>query len=227
MSDHGYSVANILNQLPRVLAEDKRMAALATAIARALMAHLEEIPFAEIYTRIDELPEAVLDILAYDFKIDWYDYNYPIEAKRNLIKTNYYVHRHLGTIGAVKEAIRSIYPNSEVEEWFDYNGQPFFFRVALNSSAPIIPVSTADILKAVRIYKSTRSHLEAIVYLTTVVIGIAITTGYVKYWSRLCGTYPDRAVQGEIVSGNIVASTSNGGIVYSTRMCGTTPGGLL
>ena len=100
MSDHGYSVANILDQLPRVLAEDRRMAALATAIARALMTHLEETPLAEIYTRIDELPEAVLDILAYDFKIDWYDYNYPVEAKRNLIKTNYYVHRHLGTIGA-------------------------------------------------------------------------------------------------------------------------------
>lgn len=227
MSDHGYSVDNILAQLPRVLAEDKRMAALATVIARALVSDLDALPLAQIYTRIDLLPEDLLDILATDFKIDWYDYDYPVEAKRNLIKTSFYVHRHLGTVGAVREAIRAIYPYSDIEEWFDYGGDPFTFLVALNSGSSIIPVSQAEILKAVQIYKSLRSHLEAIVYRTTVNIGIAIKTGYVKYWGRLCGTYPARAVQGEIASGNIVANTSFGGIAYSTRMCGTVPGGII
>lgn len=227
MSDHSYSVTNILSQLPRVLIEDERMYALATAIANALLVHLGDLTEEEIYTRIDELPEALLDILAYDFKIDWYNYDYPIQAKRNLVKTNYYVHRHLGTAGAVKEAIRAIYPDSDVEEWFNYGGDPYKFRVALNSGAPIIPVSNTDILKAVYTYKSLRSHLEAIVYRTTVNVGVCILTGYVKYWGRVCGTYPERAVQGEIASGNIVANTSFGGVAYSTRMCGTMPGGII
>lgn len=227
VNEHGYTADNFLAQLPKVLADDKNLLALATAIAEALVEHLKDIPLEEIYTRIDELPEAVLDVLAYDWKIDWYDFDYPIEAKRNLVKTNYYIHRHLGTVGAVKEAIRAIYPDSDVEEWFDYGGDPYKFRVALNSGAPIIPVSNTDILKAVYTYKSLRSHLEAIVYRTTVNVGVCILTGYVKYWGRVCGTYPERAVQGEIASGNIVANTSFGGIAYSTRMCGTMPGGII
>ncbi len=223
---HRYSVDNFMAQLPAVLFEDRRMNALARAIAEALGVHLDEIPLTEIYTRIDELPEDVLDILARDYKIDWYDFDYPVEAKRNLVKTSYYVHRHLGTTGAVKEAIRSLYPRSDIEEWFDYGGQPYHFRVALESGAPIIPVSNTDILKAVYTYKSLRSHLEAIIYRTTVNVGIRIVTGYVKYWGRICGTYPERAVQGEIASGTIVAGTSNGGLAYSARLCGTVPGGL-
>ena len=220
VNEHGYTADNFLAQLPKVLADDKNLLALATAIAEALVEHLKDIPLEEIYTRIDELPEAVLDILAYDWKIDWYDFDYPIEAKRNLVKTNYYVHRHLGTAGAVKEAIRSIYPNSDVEEWFDYGGEPYYFRVALESGFPIIPVSNTDILKAVYTYKSLRSHLEAIIYRTTVNMGISINTGYVKYWGRITGTYPDRARLGEIMKTMLQIGTHPQGLVYANPNTG-------
>ena len=225
---HRYSVDNFMAQLPAVLFEDRRMNALARAIAEALGVHLDEIPLTEIYTRIDELPEDVLDILARDYKIDWYDFDYPIEAKRNLVKTSYYVHRHLGTTGAVKEAIRSLYPRSDIEEWFDYGGDPYSFRVALESGFPIIPISNTEILKAVYTYKSLRSHLEAIVYRATINVGIKISSGWVAYWGRIAGTYPERAVQGEILSSELAVNTSTtDGLAYTTRLCGTAPGGIL
>ena len=220
MSDHGYTEANFLMQLPKVLAEDERMYALATAIARALMTHLADLRDEEIYTRIDELPEALLDILAYDFKIDWYDYDYPVEAKRNLFKTNYYVHRHLGTVGAVKEAICALYPRSGILEWFDYEGNPYHFIVALESGFPVIPVSNTDVLKAVYTYKSLRSHLDAIVYRTTTIVGIGLSTGYVHYWGRICGTYPDRARLGEILAALIQLGTHPEGVVYANPNTG-------
>ena len=220
MNDHGYTADNFMAQLPRVLAEDTRMNALARAITNALMTHLAEIEEAEIYTRIDELPEAVLDILASDFKIDWYDFDYSIEAKRNLVKTNYYVHRHLGTAGAVKEAIQALYPNSDVEEWFDYEGQPYHFRVALESGTPIIPISNTAILKAVYTYKSLRSHLDAIVYRTTVNVGIHLSCGWVAYWGRITGTYPDRARLGEILAAMIQLGTHPEGVVYANPNTG-------
>ena len=49
------------------------MLALATSIADVLAARPEEIRKIQIYTLIDELPEELLDILAYDFKVDWWD----------------------------------------------------------------------------------------------------------------------------------------------------------
>lgn len=220
MSNHGYTADNFMSQLPRVLAEDTRMNALARAITNALMTHLAEIEEAEIYTRIDDLPEAVLDILASDFKIDWYNFDYPVEAKRNLVKTNYYVHRHMGTTGAVKEAIQSVYPRSDVEEWFDYAGQPYHFRIALESDFPILPVSNTAILKAVYTYKSLRSHLDAIVYRSTVDVGIRVTTGWVAYWGRITGTYPDRARLGEILAAMIQLGTHPEGLVYANPNTG-------
>lgn len=227
MSNHGYTVDNILSLLPRVLAEDNRMAALATAIARALLKHLNELEAEKIYTRIDDLPEAVLDILAYDFKIDWYDYDFPIEAKRNLIKSNYYVHRHLGTVGAVREAVQGIYPNSAVEEWFDYGGDAYHFRIALESALPVIPFSTEALLTAVYRYKSLRSHLDDIIFRCSTIVGICVSTGYVHYWGRICGTYPARAVQGDIHVADLEVNTaSSGGLAYSARLCGTVPGGI-
>ena len=52
------------------------MQALASSISGVLAARPVEIDLLRIYTQIDSLPEGLLDILAYDFKIDWYDPTY-------------------------------------------------------------------------------------------------------------------------------------------------------
>ena len=75
---------NLLRVLPEVLQKDEEMFALASAIAEQLAARLSEIDMVRIYTRIDELPEHLLDILAYDFKVDWWDANYTLEEKRQI-----------------------------------------------------------------------------------------------------------------------------------------------
>ena len=157
MSDeHVFSVENAMRQLPRVLNEDKRMHALAYAIAEAIASEFDLFDRELIYSRINVIPEDLLDILARDFKIDWYNFDYPVEAKRNVVKSSFYVHRHLGTVGAVRAAIRDLYPRSDVEEWFDYDGDPYCFRVVLEAGYPIIPVANTDILRAIYLYKSLR-----------------------------------------------------------------------
>lgn len=98
------------------------MVAIATAFARQLVAMAKNVILAILYTRIDEMPEFLLDILAYDFKIDWWDPNYAIEEKRQTLKDSWYVHRHLGTKAAVETAISAIFKDSRVEEWFEYGG---------------------------------------------------------------------------------------------------------
>lgn len=75
-----------LRALPPVLRNDRRMMALGQVVAEELSDRMSEIEKAAIYPRIDELDEALLDILAYDFKVDWYGYDYPLETKRALLK---------------------------------------------------------------------------------------------------------------------------------------------
>lgn len=227
--NNGLTAQNLLASLPPVLANDEHMAALAASIADTLAARTGEIRRILMYPAIDDLPEALLDILAHDFHVDWYGYNYPIEAKRALIKGSVHVHRGLGTKGAVKEALSSLYPGSSVSEWYEYGGDPYYFRIVLDITNQFMEISHNEIVKTVNIYKSMRSRLEddAIVYRTRCIFDIGLRSGYVVYSARLCGTYPARATQGSIEDSGISAETSAAGVSYSVPMCGTSPGSIL
>ena len=119
---HGITKENLLASLPTVLANDDNMAALASAVAEVLAARVGEIERVSIYSQIDRLPNELLDILANDFKVDWWDANYTLEEKRRTLKDSWNVHRRLGTKAAVVLAISAIYPDTQVSEWWEYGG---------------------------------------------------------------------------------------------------------
>ena len=165
-SVHALTAENLLRALPEVLRNDESMAALAASVAQVLAQRPEEIQRLAIYPRIDELPEELLDILAYDFKVDWWDGDYTLEEKRRTLKDSWSVHRMLGTKAAVELAISSIYPGARVIEWFEYDGAPYHFKLKID-------VATEDtsserhrrVLERVRFYKNLRSHLDEIIYI--------------------------------------------------------------
>lgn len=229
MTNHGITSENLMRTLPDVLRNDKNTRALAQVIADALSARNEEIDRLRIYTQIDNLPEELLDILAHDFKVDWYGYDYGIEAKRALIKDSFQVHRKLGTRGAVEKALSDIYPGSEIEEWFDYGGLPYFYRIILDVTKQRVSITHDEIIRAVDMNKPIRARLQdnALIYRSRVHIEIGVTTGYAAYGARLCGTYPVRATLGSIEASSLDVGTSGAGVAYSTRLCGTAPGGLI
>ena len=214
-----------LRALPPVLRNDSRMIALGQVVAEELSDRMSEIEKAAIYPRIDELDEALLDILAYDFKVDWYGYDYPLETKRALLKSSFYIHRHLGTKGAVEAAIQSVYPKSIVEEWFDYveGGNPYTFRIVLDASTPAVPVNNTDLLRAVNLYKSLRSHLDGIMFRSTHCFEIRTGCGWCTMpltGQPTAGTFPAPAVQGVIAGENVAVATAEDGQTYTSPMTG-------
>lgn len=217
---YGLTKENLLNALPAVLQQDEKMQALADSIAGVLAARPAEIDAVRIYSAIDKQPEEVLDIIAKDFKIDWYNYDYPLDAKRALVKTAPYVHKHLGTKGAVVAAIRSIYPQSTVEEWFEYDGNPFEFRVLIDMQEPSIPVSNEELLWAVAYYKSLRSHCEGVFYRSEYNLCVECSCGYYPFKSRLCGTFPVRATKGAIFDYPLALETDASGVAYTMPRTG-------
>ena len=223
MSSHGITAQNLLRTLPDALREDENMLALASSIANKLAARPAEINSLSIYAQIDSQPEEMLDILAHDFKVDWYGYNYSLLAKRSLLKSSWLVHKRLGTRGAVVTALSDIYPGSEVQAWFDYGGSPYYFRVLLDVTNQRVAITHAEIIRAIDMYKSLRSHLQdnAIIYRSRVRINIGISSGYAVYASRMCGTYPVQATQGAITEDIINVFTASGGVAYAVPMSGT------
>ena len=155
----------LLSTLPEVLAEDDNMRALAESIANVLAGRRAEIDSISIYPRIDDLPDELLDILAYDFKVDWWEPTYSVEEKRETLKRSWYVHKHMGTPAAIKAALSAIYPGTTIEEWYEYNGQPYHFRLKIPVDQNTLdPAKHAKVMKLVEIYKNLRSVLDSVEY---------------------------------------------------------------
>lgn len=127
---YGLTEENLLRTLPSVLRNDESMAALASSIAKVLSGRVSEIESLLLYARIDQLPEELLDILAYDFKVDWWDADFTLEEKRRTLKDSWRVHRMLGTKAAVELAVSDAFGTGKVSEWFEYGGEPYHFKVS-------------------------------------------------------------------------------------------------
>ena len=228
MIKHGLTARNILHTLPEALKTDKKTFALASVIADALATRSLEVDKVKIYPRIDELPEVLLNILAHDFKVDWYGYNYPLSVKRSQFRESFQVRRKLGTPGAMELALKSIYPHTEVEEWFEYGGDPYCFRVILDITNPQVNLSHEDTIRNIMWFKNKRSHLQdgTVIFRSHADMEIGVTTGYIVYQVRSCGTYPVRATQGGIADHGVIVIASAEGVSYVVPMTGKIKAGI-
>lgn len=151
--------------LPEALKEDDKITGIAKALSEQLIKASGICDNALIYARIDELPEEVLDVLAYDFHCDWYDKAYPIETKRRILKNNVTIHKKLGTKYAVEKALADVYKTAKVQEWFEYGGEPYHFKISVDIGNTGITQSTKkEIEDKMKFYKNLRSHCDGIHY---------------------------------------------------------------
>lgn len=174
-----------------------------------------------IYCCIDTLQEDVLDMLAIDFKVDWYNTSADIEAKRNMIKDCIKIHKHKGTVYAVETALKNIHQKSTVEEWFEYGGQPYFFRIVQDISNKYEVLNYDEILKTIAIYKRLSAHLEGVIYQCNIDLIIRSDTFNHKYIVPLAGTIPYRRTIGYIPCTGIKRTVSTNTFGYSLKLCGS------
>lgn len=124
--------AQIADGLPRILGEQPWVKALSMAMLELHQKTMGYIAGSQIYTAIDTVAEEVLDALAVNWKIDWYDTGYDIEQKRRIVKTALNIRRTMGTAGAARTQADAIYPGTKLEEWFEYGGTHGKFRLRVN-----------------------------------------------------------------------------------------------
>jgi phage tail P2-like protein len=127
---------DLTRSLPAPLRNDETELAIARAIAEQLQLNAKFADRAVIYARIDELEENIVDALAEDMHVDWYYPDAPLSVKRQLVKESVEVHKHLGTPWAVKRVVAAYFDESEVTEWFDYGGEPGYFRIFAKNEVP-------------------------------------------------------------------------------------------
>jgi len=170
--------------------KSSHLAMIAAIVAEELEDLSADHDLLALYGRIDELDETMLDILAWDFKIDWWDGDAPLEKKREVFKSHFIVHRTLGSVGAVGTAITSRYEGARMTEWSEYGGQPYHFKIDVDlgeifGCGEILD----DLLYRARFYLNVRSVLDSVTFKTArrrdVFYGIAALCGY-RVQRRLC-----------------------------------------
>ncbi len=140
---------------------DARMEALARLIAR-----LSKLPVdTPIVNLIDLVDASALASLGEQFHVmgvEGWNAAATDAARRKLLKKAVELHRHKGTPWAVAHALETALAlPAEISEWFDYGGEPYFFRVGLDvTGAYFGPETGRDAFRLIFAWKNVRSWLE-------------------------------------------------------------------
>ena len=156
---------SLMDILPDSILADKKVA----AAAQALDAELQAVTQAAVETmhipRIDILPEAVIDLLAWQWHVDFYEpLGMDIDTKRRLIKESIAWHRIKGTPAAIEKVVSAAFDTSKVQEWYEYGGQPYYFKV-VTEDVTTDKAILDRMRRAIESVKNTRSWLEKIEFL--------------------------------------------------------------
>lgn len=223
--------ARLTDALPKTLAEQPWVQALAEAsrkMRRRVMAYADRT---RLFCDIDEASEEALDALAVELQTPLYKNDYPLTVKRQIVKNSMLYYIRSGTRGAVEELLADIYQGAEVEEWFEYGGEPNYFRVAIDISRTTVPVAEmapAELESWLYSVKRASSALESLSYMIRHAITIgckveAFLQSPPECGTLECGTYPEASTLGWSAGAWLQIAGRADAYLVSPPECGTAP----
>lgn len=152
----------IVRLLPEWVREDNAVKGLGKGTDDVIKALFARLKLLSRWDKIDDLEDAVLDEMAYELNIPWYDSTAPIITKREIIKKSDLVYSKLGTKYAIEQIISAYFGTGILQEWFDYGGEPFHFKV-LSDNPALVNENYELFLRLLNLAKRKSAHLDAII----------------------------------------------------------------
>lgn len=152
---------SLLELMPQFIQQDPASQALCYALEPAFQALANDTKACMIYARVDELPEPIVDELAWSFNVSFYE-NLTLDQKRQVVKKALFIEAGKGTPAAVEALLNIAFGDAWIEEWFDYGGEPYHFRV-LTSNTAVTGDDATRFAAALNSVKNVRSVLEAVI----------------------------------------------------------------
>lgn len=177
---HNMKDISIKQLLPPSISQDKQIIASCAAIDLEMKKLQSAIQKLYILPCIDTLEDNMVDLMAQQFDAPYYDVTLPLGTKRRLVRNAINWHKKKGTVAAVEEVVSTIFGESTVEEWYEYGGEPYHFRITTTN------ISTDETF--INKFKEAAEHVkrksswldEVIVLLASelgIYIGFAVHTG--------------------------------------------------
>lgn len=155
-----YFDGQITDILPRNLTQEPAAQAFSAAVREGTRLLYKYTQVCYIYCSIETAPEPVIDLLAKELRTQYYSDAMELDVKRGLVRNTLIWYMTSGTPAAVEELVAIVFGEGEVAEWFEYGGDPYWFKIKTNA------IMTEDMLTffsdMIRRVKNTRSHIQAI-----------------------------------------------------------------
>ena len=153
--------------LPENLSSQTRTQALAYAVGRQVDKLLVLADRMVIWADLDRVPEQLLDCLAVELRTPAYSQDYPMEVKRTLVRESLLFYARMGTPAAVDRLIQSIFGSGQIQEWFEYGGEPHHFRATVGAEeVTITPEALEELRRVLASVKRLSSWLDSIATIT-------------------------------------------------------------
>lgn len=153
---------DIIKLCPAFMREDKTNQILAKGMNNIFQTWATDMDRLPVINQLDKLNEAELDQLASDRNIFWYDTKASVSVKRSLIKNAKTVFNRLGTVWAVESVINDYMPGTELQEWFNYGGEPGYFRI-VTTNTNVLKTDIQSFLNILKLIKRRSNWLENII----------------------------------------------------------------
>lgn len=170
--------------LPVSIANDKNIQDLSNILDITLADIRRKTELILLLPRLNELPDNILDELAYQFHVDFYRDNFEHDIKIKLIETSILSHRLKGTPYAVEKVCTDVFKSAKVLENWEYGGKPYHFKVSLISEAVTDADRVYTLIDVINSAKNVRSWCDEIGFITKTDSNITVT-GSICIFDRL------------------------------------------
>lgn len=103
------------------------------ALSRAVALICEKSQDAKVLAGIGNLSESILDYLAVELRAQYYTQDMNRAEKVGIVQSTLPLYLRAGTKYALDILLQTVYGGGEVTEWQEYAGQPYHFKVKVNS----------------------------------------------------------------------------------------------
>lgn len=148
--------------LPASIAADTTVKNISLSVETILQTVAGQTAAVLLLPHLDELPEAIIDELAWQYHVDAYSADFAIDVKRQLIRQSIAWHHKKGTPAAVTDMLSTIYASAQLEEFWEYGGEPYHFRVTVGEDRTDSAQTIDDAIRVIKLSKNVRSWLDGI-----------------------------------------------------------------
>lgn len=172
------AAASLSDGLPGIVKSGEDAQAIVYALDRLFAKITARLPVLRQTVDLTLASDTVLDALAVEWQTPNYSTSYTTEVKRQLLLGSIAYWSAAGTVAATADAVTRIFTDARISEWFNYGGEPYYFKVS-TADPSVAAEDKQAFIAAINRVKRLSAWLEAVVLIlstdpATVHIGAAM-----------------------------------------------------